>query len=625
MKSWFLLTILILGLLPGIGVIAQSSPQLHSVTLYNVTSMQGLDPKYYSFEAVGYLPPNETPVLVTVAKNLVFNDTAFKPYYLSVHIPNGSYSFILMNVSVKEVNGTQFDRPFYIFVDGIPVFWGSTQEIQNSSASVDLTMFENLLHGNVTFEPVLVNLYDAKVNITGLYVVNITLALYPGKAPGNLPNEFIPLFVNGTFNYNYSYVILNPNQDSYTSPVTIPNGTYRMTAFLYEEGGGLDEFWYINEPATRDILMYYNGLLTSVIPPYETIYTGGIDLFWWKPLPSINTLAFHTPYQIDLTPLLAMGTKANITVSITNLATAKELTGSPSFDWDLSGFLALWVNQSNPMISGKMVQAYSRFLDSSPIFAGGFSGVHYQEGGSYTLTYSSILTFLHGDEIATVSQSGKFYASQTFNNIYQFAYLDETFKEVANESGFYTSSMYLAGNYPVTMQISAFATPISSPNKIPFNLSYAQNGSVELGAYYSYFFNLNGYTTRQSLQENLTAQGGFSGIIEVINSYRGAVLVKLTSNNALTQKSLTFTYEEPGVTAFKENFLAEAGQNNSVNATGYYLKIQRSFTPLSGTLSGDPPYHEAIKVTEDRLVAFHQSILVGPLRFALLPRPYPFL
>ena len=623
MKSWILLIVLVLGLLPGVG--AFSSPTMpHNFTLYNITAMQGLDPKYYSFEAVRYLPPNETPVTVTVAKNLVFNDTAWKPYYLNVHIPNGSYSFILMNVSVKEENGTQFDRPFYIFVNSIPVFWGSTQEIQNSSASVDLTMFENLLHGNVTFEPVLVNFYDAKVNITGLYLVNITLSLYPGQALSNLPNEFIPLFVNGTFNYNYSYVILNPNQDTITSSVKLPNGTYRMSAFLYEEGGGLDEFWYSNEPATRDILLYYDGLLGGVVPPYETIYTGGIDLFWWKPLPSINTLAFHTPYQVDLTPLLALGSNANVTVTVSNLGTAKELTGSSSFDWDLSGFLALWVNQSNPLISGQVVKAYTRFIDSSPIFVGGFSGVHYQEGGSYTLTYSSILRFLHGTEMATVSQTGRFYASQTFNNIYQFAYLDETFKEIANETGFYSSSMYLAGNYPVTLQISAFVTPITSPNMIPFNVSYAQNGSIQLGANYLYSFSLNGYVTRQSLQENLTAQGGFSGIIEGINSYGGAVLVKLTSNNALTQKYLTFIYQEPGVTEFRENFFAMAGQNSSVNATGYYLKIQRSFTPLT-----DPAYQEVVSFTEDHLtadhlVAYHRSILAELPRFALLPHPSPF-
>ncbi|WP_252896845.1 peptide-N4-asparagine amidase [Metallosphaera hakonensis] len=470
-------------------------------------------------------------------------------------------------------------------------------------------MYENLLRGNVTFEPVLVNFYDAKVNITGVYLVNITLLLYPGREPQGLPNRFIPLFVNGTFHYNYSYVILSPTLDSFTSQVSIPNGTYRMTALLYEEGGGLDEFWYSNEPATREITLHYNGLLASIIPPYETIYTGGLDLFWWKPMPSINTLAFHTPYQADLTPFLAMGGKVNLTISVTNLVTAEQINHRPSFDWDLSGVLMLWVNQSNPMIGGKMIMAYSKFLDSSPIFQGGYSGIHYQEGGSYLLKYSSILNFLHGQEIATMTQSGSFSALQTFNNIYELAYLDESFNEISQETGIYSSSMTISGNYPVYLQISAFATPITPTNAIPYNLSYAQNGSISLGANYQYNYTFNGFTSSQSLKENLTAQGGFSGILEVINSYGGAVLVKLTSNNALTEKQLSFIYEtSSGVPSFKEGFSAVAGQNSSVNSTGYYLKVQKTFNQLPdpGTTTPEP--------TVAPQEGYHQNTLaVSPL------------
>jgi hypothetical protein len=219
-----------------------------------------------------------------------------------------------MNVSIWETNGTQYDRAAYIFVNGVPVFWGSTQELDNSTAEADLTLFENLLQGNVTFQLVITNYYDAKIGITGIYHMNVTLYLYPGPKPQGLPNEFIPLFLS---NYGYSYVILNSIQPSISCPLTIPNGTYKMEMLLYEEGGGLDEFWYANEPATRSILIFYNNSLVGIVNPYETIYTGGIDLFWWKPLTSINTLSFHSPYLIDLTPMLALGNHADITVCVT--------------------------------------------------------------------------------------------------------------------------------------------------------------------------------------------------------------------------------------------------------------------------------------------------------------------
>ncbi|MEM4746414.1 MAG: peptide-N4-asparagine amidase, partial [Metallosphaera sp.] len=621
MKSWLLIVILILGLFPMMwsGLLSNGLTQANrdtTFTLFNVTAMNGLDPKYYSFEALSYIPPNVTPITIIVAKNLEFNNTAWKPYYLKVKIPDQSYSFILMNVSVKEENGTQYDRPLYVFVNGIPVFWGSTQEILNSSASVDLTEFENLLKGNVTFEPVLVNFYDAKVNITGVYLVNITLSLYPGNEPSGLPNVFIPLFVNGSFDYNYSYVILNPQVDSFTSHVNLPNGTYRVLAQIFEEGGGLDEFWYANEPATRDILLYYNGLLASVIPPYETVYTGGIDLFWWKPMPSINTLVFHTPYQADLTPFLALGDRANLTVSVSNLNTALQINHSPSFDWDLSGFLMLWVNKSDPLLSGNLTMAYSRFLDSSPIFEAGFSGVHYQEGGSYLLKYSSTLQYQNGEVTSTVVQEGNFYSSQSFNNIYEFAYLDEKFNELAIESGLYSSYLDLSGNFPVTLQISSFSSPITPTDVIPYNLSYSQNGSINLGVRYTYVSSFNGHILNQSLNETLTSVGGFSGIIEVINSYGGAVLVKLTSNNALTQKQLNFSYQTSGQPGFEERFLATSGQNSSVNLTGYYLKIERIFTVL-------PPLTSSASTGTHQLVYRQGTQVEFPHHLRYLPqRPH---
>ncbi|QKR00913.1 glycopeptidase [Metallosphaera tengchongensis] len=581
----------------------------------------GVDPSFYSFSALSYLTPNVTPVKIIVGENLVFNDTAWKPYYIKVDVPRGNYSLILMNVSVKEVNGTQFDRPLYVFVDGVPVFWGSTQEIENSTAAVDLTTFENLLEGNVTFEPVLVNFYSAKDNVTGVYLMNVTLTLYPGAEPPGLPNGFIPLFVNGTFNYNYSYVILTPTMDSITTHFTVPKGTYRMTALLYEEGGGLDEFWYSNEPATRDILLYYNGLLGSVIPPYETIYTGGIDLFWWKPLTSINTLAFHTPYQVDLTPFLALGNHANVTVTMSNLKTAEQINHSPAFDWDLSGVILLWVNQSNVLLGGQLNVAYSRFVDSTPLFAGGFSGVHYQEGGNYLLEYSSTLHFSDGIEVATVVQSGRFSSYQSFNSIYELAYLDESFHEVSTESGVYNSSMTVQGNFPITLQLSAFLTPISSPSVIPFNLSYAQNGTLSLGVDYAYNFTFNGFRTSQTVNENASAEGGFSGVIEVINSYGGAILVKLTSNNAVTQKDLNFLFlsgQLSSLKGFHESFYAEAVQNSTVNTTGYYVKLQVRLSPINSTNSGGQ--------TESTI--YQSSVRQGNLqesryRLALYPPLYP--
>ncbi|MBB5253931.1 peptide-N4-asparagine amidase [Sulfurisphaera ohwakuensis] len=571
--SMFLISMLFFPLL--VSSVPTEVNYQHPYIPLNITLPNYLDPKYYSFEAFQIKPPtNITPIIIPVAVNATFNNTGLMPILKKVYIPPGNYSLILMNVSISENNGAQYDRAAYIFVNGVPVFWGSTQEFANSTSQVDLTLFENLLQGNVTFQLVIENFYDAKIGITGLYHMNVTLILYPGNKPKGLPNMFIPLYLS---KYNYSYVILNPVSPSITQQVTIPNGTYKMELLLYEEGGGLDEFWYTNEPATRSILIYYDNLLAGVVNPYETIYTGGIDLFWWKPLTSINTLSFHSPMIIDLTPMLAYGLTANITTCVTNLLTAYQITGSTAFDWDISGVLMLWVNQSNPLISAKPLTSISRFMDSTPIFSPGFSADYYQEDGNYLLNYSSLLTFEHGEEFTWTLQVGKFVAYQTFNQIFEKAYLDERFYEVSMDKGIYNSTLVISGNYPVLLDFSAFAVPISNPHVIPYNLSYFQNGTLSLSLEYYYEYLFNNYNTTIKTIENLTSVGGFGGIIEIINSYGGAILVKLTANYANTQKNLTSWFLVNNV-GYKEIFSAEGIQNNTTNLTGYYKYIHISFS-----------------------------------------------
>jgi len=76
-------------------------------------------------------------------------------------------------------------------------------------------------------------------------------------------------------------------------------------------------------------MVYYNGLLAGIVNPFETIYTGGIDLFWWKPVTSVNTLSFHMPDVVDLTPLMAYGLNATIAISVADLLESAQTMGVP--------------------------------------------------------------------------------------------------------------------------------------------------------------------------------------------------------------------------------------------------------------------------------------------------------
>jgi hypothetical protein len=106
------------------------------------------------------------------------------------------------------------------------VFWGSTQEILNSTAWSDLTIFENMLVGScVRFQVILPNWIVPSIGVTGYYILNATLYLYKGPAPPNLTK-----------------IGLNPFHDNVTYSINLPRGTYRAVLLMYTEGGELDEF-----------------------------------------------------------------------------------------------------------------------------------------------------------------------------------------------------------------------------------------------------------------------------------------------------------------------------------------------------------------------------------------------
>ncbi|AAY80497.1 peptide-N4-asparagine amidase [Sulfolobus acidocaldarius] len=579
MKALLLILVIALGITP-LTLMGSTTSSSHygvynDMTIYNITGFpNGVDPAYYSEEPF-FIKSNVTPIIVNVAQNMVFNNTGIIPKVVTLYIPPGNYSMILLNISIKEYGGAQFDRPVYIFANGIPIFWGSTQEIRNSTAQTDVTMFENLLQGNVTFQLVLATYYAKSVGIVGLYSMNVTLLLYPGNKPAGLPNYFIPLFMNSL---NYSRVVLNPLNDQVTQSVVMPNGTFRSVLLLYYEGGGLDEFWYTNIPATRNILVYYNSLLAGVVNPYPIIYTGGINLFWWRPVTSINTLAFETPQYIELTPLLATSTKPNITVTVSNLLASAQELGSTALSWTISGVLMLWVNNSNPLISSKLISADARYVDSQPIFTGLSGSTYYQQGEYYSINYTSILKFENGQEFATTYEEGKVTAYQSFNPsfIYQQAILDQQFKEISLIKGLHNAELILEGTFPINLQLTSFVVPITNPNIIPYNASYLQNGTLSLGLFYKFGYVYDNYNLTIQISENSNAIGGFSGILEIINKYGGAVLVSITSNYAQTQKSLNAIYLVNGK-GFEENFYALGVQNSTNNTAGYLVKYEINY------------------------------------------------
>ncbi|MDT7905953.1 MAG: peptide-N4-asparagine amidase [Sulfolobales archaeon] len=545
-----------------LGGIASQRPMILKFAGFGDPGFKG----FYSFQALQYPHPNATPITITVANDVVFNDTGLTPYNATVYVPPGNYSLILLNVSVNETGGNQFDRTIYIYANNITVFWGSTQEILNSTAEVDLTLLENFLKGNVTFKIVLPNYYDKQLNVTGVYEVTVKLLLYPGKAPSNLPTYVIPLFYNKSL--TYPMAVLNPSQPNVTQAVSFPKGTYNAMLVLYVKGGGYDEFWYASLPAIRNFLVYYNGFLAGVIQPYPVVYTGGINPFWWKPVTSINTLAFHTPQLIPLTPLLALGNEGNLTVVVSNLVESSNILQSQDLSWDVSGYILVW-NMSSSLINATFLKAYSYYYDSGPVIGSLGSGYSYSEGAKYLIDYQTLLKFPKGYVIASYTSWGSTEADQSFNVEHEIASLEELSYVNYSSGGLFAFNYTSSIKNSLSLDISAFAAQISSATSPPINYSYIQNGTLHIYTQYESSMRAPGLIVQTDLNESLETLGGFGGKITVINSYGGAVLDTLYNNYAVTTKTLKALLNVNGYVA-NETVRLVGLQNSTVNLTGFY-------------------------------------------------------
>jgi hypothetical protein len=94
-----------------------------------------------------------------------------------------------------------------------------------------------------------------------------------------------------------------------------------------------DEFWYTCVPndvttelqscgstAFREGEISIDGQPAGVAPVYPWIYTGGVDPFFWEPIPGVQALNF-VPYRVDLTPfagVLSNGQAHTVALNVFN-------------------------------------------------------------------------------------------------------------------------------------------------------------------------------------------------------------------------------------------------------------------------------------------------------------------
>ncbi len=377
--------------------------------------------KYWSWNDYPYAVPFITPYQIVIAKDVAISN--FKgPITLSFKTPVGEFSRILMRVDVWMTSAApgrpavNYDRPLWVWIDGVPAYMGTTVERYNQTAFADVTHLYTLLVGgkeaNVSIA--LPSWVIVRWGLTGIFHVRVTLLYYPGIKP-SVPDKIIPLF-NGPERNNawrgLATTVLNIKHPKVSQTITIPKNTVRAYLLVYTEGSAHEEFWYYYTPPDKYLIFNVDNKTMAFMQPYPYIFTGGIDLFLWRPISSIRTYSF-APHIIDITPFLPLLIgQHNITLKIFNIQNY----------WHVFAALLLYTDPNAYKVSGQILE----YNYTGPIR-------NYNESSSggvekYNITSSMKLTVLSKIDvygmlgeysyISKASMENKLVAFQSFNNIW---------------------------------------------------------------------------------------------------------------------------------------------------------------------------------------------------------------
>jgi hypothetical protein len=102
---------------------------------------------------------------------------------------------------------------------------------------------------------------------------------------------------------------------------------------ILQHQGANDEFWYACVPndltgplqscagtAFREGQLSIDGRPAGVVPIFPWVFTGGIDPYFWRPIPAPQALNF-VPYRVDVTPfagVLSDGKPHRFAINVTN-------------------------------------------------------------------------------------------------------------------------------------------------------------------------------------------------------------------------------------------------------------------------------------------------------------------
>jgi len=290
-------------------------------------------------------PPGK-PCVVQLFINDTFDDYATRPFsYAPPANCHGPWAKVVLTADFSVTAGIQYDRTATIWLGGVNLYFGSTQEPSPTLSPSwhverDLTDYSALLRQAGQGQAIIGNTVNSTYN--GVIHGSAQLLFYPASIfapPAQVADAVYPLGSDPVG----STVTLTTPTDQLTKTLSLPRNVERAYLDVFAQSQNADEFWYTCVPDQyaaevdecgggnfREAEISIDGQPAGVAPIYPWIYTGGIDFNLWEPTPGVQTLNFM-PYRVDLTPfagVLSNGVSHQVAVSVAGASNYFSATAS---------------------------------------------------------------------------------------------------------------------------------------------------------------------------------------------------------------------------------------------------------------------------------------------------------
>ena len=502
--------------------------------------------------------PSAKPCVVQLFSNETYND--FSNHTFNYAPPSGcqgNWSKVVLEADFSVTTGRQFDRTANIWIGGVNIYFGTTAEPSATVAPSwhverDLTDYTVLLKSPQQGQSLIGNIVDD--TYTGVIHGSARLLFYPGKPVAAPASAVYPLGSDPVG----STTALNTSSDTLAKTFTLPRNVEKAYLDVFAQSQIGDEFWYTCVPdqyaATveecgggnfRETEISIDGQPAGVAPVYPWVYTGGIDVYMWRPAPGVQTLNFM-PYRVDLTPfagVLSDGQPHQVAVSV---------AGANNY-FSATATLLVYQDTGSKQVTGKLTR--NTLIGQPPTPKIGDTLQVDDQGnviGAITTDVSRQFTIegyantSHGRVQSTVTQTVGFADTQTFT------INATTYRQVTNQ----TTTVNSVSQSKIGPLITAeYRENLSYPFYLDYNQTANDDGSINVAS-----------TVKQGYQKHLAHR--LLGIdlftADIANAISTGDTLVVGTNGLVTshsgqQSTQDFNYTDSLLGCYKTSLTTQAG------------------------------------------------------------------